>query len=286
MPTASATPTSAPSSCSPTRTFHYADNLTIDPRTPHDQDRRQFMRQRLDVFYAGNNGRTGFHQFQRPVHAGSERQVADVQSRQRSRFRAWPAERHRPRPEQRQPGASARRSGASTVQDDWRVTNSLTLNLGVRWDYHTPLGGSERPPGQLRPVHRRSWNLPDRTATAAGCTTPYKKDFQPRLGFAWTPRTSSKKLVLRGAYTISSFMEGTGTNLRLTIESADRLGVRGGLPTALSNLPGSTLDQGFVGSRGSVRRRQHSPVGSQRPPRRSAAVEPHGRVSTSRPATC
>jgi hypothetical protein len=44
---------------------------------------------------------------------------------------------------------------------------------------------------------------------------PFKKDFQPRIGFAWTPRALGSKTVVRGAYTISSFMEGTGTNLRL-----------------------------------------------------------------------
>jgi len=38
---------------------------------------------------------------------------------------------------------------------------------------------------------------------------PYKKDFQPRVGFAWTPSALGGKTVFRGAYTISSFMEGT-----------------------------------------------------------------------------
>ena len=39
--------------------------------------------------------------------------------------------------------------------------------------------------------------------------------FQPRVGFAWTPASWRGKTVLRGAYTISSYLEGTGTNLRL-----------------------------------------------------------------------
>jgi len=35
---------------------------------------------------------------------------------------------------------------------------------------------------------------------------PFKKDFQPRVGFAYTPGFV-KNFVVRGAYTISSFME-------------------------------------------------------------------------------
>src|SRR5581483_5436109 len=42
-------------------------------------------------------------------------------------------------------------------------------------------------------------------------------DFQPRVGFAWTPTALGGKTVVRGAFTISSYMEGTGTNLRLPI---------------------------------------------------------------------
>ncbi len=40
-------------------------------------------------------------------------------------------------------------------------------------------------------------------------------DFQPRIGFAWSPAAMHGKTVVRGAYTISSYLEGTGTNLRL-----------------------------------------------------------------------
>ncbi len=48
----------------------------------------------------------------------------------------------------------------------------------------------------------------------------YKSEYglpavQPRVGFAWSPASLEGKTVLRGAYTISSYLEGTGTNLRL-----------------------------------------------------------------------
>ena len=39
----------------------------------------------------------------------------------------------------------------------------------------------------------------------------------PRLGFAWTPEMMHKRLVVRGAYGITSFLEGTGVNLRLPL---------------------------------------------------------------------
>jgi len=43
---------------------------------------------------------------------------------------------------------------------------------------------------------------------------PYYKGFEPRFGFAWS---ASDRLVFRGAYGISQYMEGTGSNLRLPL---------------------------------------------------------------------
>jgi Carboxypeptidase regulatory-like domain len=116
---------------------------------------------------------------------------------------------------------------AGFVQDDWRVTNNLTLNLGLRYEARTPwtelhdrqenvnidtgalqFPGSDAVPngvvgtnGFPAGLYSGTWGLPD---------------FQPRLGFAWSPAIWQGKTVIRGGLAISSFQEGTGTNLRPT----------------------------------------------------------------------
>lgn len=101
-------------------------------------------------------------------------------------------------------------------QDDWRITPTLTLNLGLRYEAHTPwvelnnrqsnldlitgaleLAGQN---GNSRALYNSVYGLPA---------------IQPRVGFAWSPASMHGKSVVRGAYTISSYLEGTGTNLRL-----------------------------------------------------------------------
>ncbi len=101
-------------------------------------------------------------------------------------------------------------------QDDWHITPTLTLNLGLRYEAHTPwvelnnrqsnldlttgaleLAGVD---GNSRALYNSVYGLPD---------------IQPRIGFAYSPEALHGKTVIRGAYTISSYLEGTGTNLRL-----------------------------------------------------------------------
>ncbi len=100
-------------------------------------------------------------------------------------------------------------------QDDWRVTPNLTLNLGLRWELHTP----------WVEVHNRQANFNEITGALeiAGQNgnnqALYNQyngitNFQPRIGLAYTPAHNT---VIRAAYTVSNFLEGTGTNLRLTL---------------------------------------------------------------------
>ena len=130
------------------------------------------------------------------------------------------------------------------VQDDWRVNNSLTLNIGLRWEYHTPLVEVKDRQSNFG-LFSGQLELAGKDGNSRALYNPYKKDFQPRVGFAWTPLQADRKFVLRGAYTISSFMEGTGTNLRMPLNPPFATEFETIYQSALGNLPGSTLDQGL-----------------------------------------
>jgi Carboxypeptidase regulatory-like domain/TonB dependent receptor len=104
------------------------------------------------------------------------------------------------------------------AQDTWRATNRLTLNLGLRYDAHTPWIEDSN--------HQANYNFATGNIDLAGQNGASRalydgtyggRDFQPRVGFAWTPAGLGDKTVIRGAFTISSYLEGTGTNLRLPL---------------------------------------------------------------------
>jgi Carboxypeptidase regulatory-like domain len=117
------------------------------------------------------------------------------------------------------------------LQDDWRATDHLTLNLGLRYEAHTPwieahdLQDNFDPiSGQLIAPNCSRVNLGTAPVTCKETSnrglydgTYGARDLQPRIGFAWSPGAMGGKSVIRGAFSISSYLEGTGTNLRLPI---------------------------------------------------------------------
>src|SRR5262245_49839718 len=100
------------------------------------------------------------------------------------------------------------------VQDDFKVTPALTLNLGMRWAYTQPI--VERDNRQANFDLTTGKEIFPDTSSREGQAiyNAYKKGFEPRLGFALRP---SDAWVVRGGYGITQYMEGTGANLRLPL---------------------------------------------------------------------
>jgi hypothetical protein len=90
------------------------------------------------------------------------------------------------------------------VQDDWRITRDLTLNLGLAWDLTTPISESAGrlanyvpqagTPGQLLVANQGG------IGGSAGINMN-KSAFEPRIGFAWKA-FGNDKTVIRGGYSI------------------------------------------------------------------------------------
>jgi hypothetical protein len=137
---------------------------------------------------------------------------------------------------------------AAYAQDSWRIRRDLTINVGLRWELNTPRAANEGNAvnyglygGQI------ITNTINNNGLGQALYNQYNgiTNFQPRIGLAWQP-DFLKNTVIRAAYGVSNFTESNGVNNLLTqnppFETAHNITYA---PT--TNLPASTLDQGFVG---------------------------------------
>jgi hypothetical protein len=88
-------------------------------------------------------------------------------------------------------------------QDDWRITPRLTLNLGLRYEYVTPIKEANNQLANFDP------NV-GLVQVGKQIDTPYQPDlnnFSPRLGFAWDI-TGSGRTVLRGGGAVIYALQG------------------------------------------------------------------------------
>jgi len=96
------------------------------------------------------------------------------------------------------------------VQDDWRATKDLTVNIGLAWDITTPIAEVAGRQADFNPANGQ-FLIPGQNyvSDGAGIRT-YWKNFEPRIGLAYKVK-GSDKTVLRAGYAIyhdSSWSQG------------------------------------------------------------------------------
>ena len=142
------------------------------------------------------------------------------------------------------------------AQDDWKVSPTLTLNLGLRWEYGSPYSEANNNLSNFDPATVSMLTLtPGFQATSN--ITPYTGggvygktlvnpslgDYSPRVGFAWAATPS---IAVRGGYG-TSYVHYTraGSGDILAINAPNALFVSVTQPSSATAAGYRTVDQGY-----------------------------------------
>ena len=200
-------------------TFLYADDFTWSLGRHTVKLGVQFQRQQQNNFYPGNDGSVGGFYY---LGAGSATPNPDPNQYTHNGYAA--ADFLLNRASFVSKGGVAGPVGmrswrdAYFVQDDWKVTPNLTLNLGVRYEYDQPIYEVNHKMSTIDP-NNPSVVLLDGSPQAIaagygrGLVDPFYGSVMPRVGFSYA---ATPRFVVRGGYGLQNFMEGTGANLRMT----------------------------------------------------------------------
>jgi outer membrane receptor protein involved in Fe transport len=163
-------------------------------------------------------------------------------------------------------------------QDDWRIKDNLTLNLGIRYEYTgQPINtlnklsvARENDPAQA--LWKQSLPIEARTEPKLPAD---KNNWAPRLGFAWRPRFSGNhfgkmlfgeqdKTVISGGYSIAydpvfyNIMLNISTSSPMVFNSTTLNAASGAVAFPLPGLTGQAV-QDFAKSSGIVARNTFNP---------------------------
>ena len=130
------------------------------------------------------------------------------------------------------------------IQDDWKFRPDLTINLGLRWSYMSPVTASNGVLGNLALG-------PNNGLAGATIVTDeklYDSDYNnwgPQLGFAWNPSWFENKLVVRGGAGMG--FDRLPNALLANSRRNPPNGANFGICCGTSGLPGEDWGSPFVG---------------------------------------
>jgi hypothetical protein len=137
--------------------------------------------------------------------------------------------------------------GAVFAQDDFKVTPTLTVNYGLRWQYTQPVYEVNNKISNL--------NLTTGQLIQAGVNgnsrslyNAVHNEFNPRAGFAWQVRP---RLVVRGGFAITTFMDYNALAHFGNAPFVSKVGLTANVPTATSAGSPYATSAGFPSASGS-----------------------------------
>ena len=213
-------------------TFTYADDLTWQLSKHTLKMGVEVLRYQQNNFYPGNDGIMGNEEYT-GAYTGST--IPDFVTGQV--YYAGISE---------DVGRSGQRQyrDAAFIQDDWKATSKLTLNLGVRYEFDQPIYEVHNKQANLDLDTGQYWEAGTPGAAAAfgdarALYHPTYTNFMPRIGFAYNP---VQRFVIRGGYGITNYLEGTGANLRLNFNPPFQPSFTYTGTVASATSPGTPLD--------------------------------------------
>jgi len=228
-------------------TFLYGDNFTWLKNRHTFKIGVQFMRQQQNNFYPGNDGSLGGYYFLGAAtaningfkdpngYSANGYDAADMLLNRASFISKGGVA---------GPVGMRQWRNAYFIQDDWKVSPTLTVNLGLRYEYSQPIYEVNNKMSTIDP-NNPSVILVDGTPQARaagygrGLVDPYYGSVMPRIGFAYS---ATPKFVIRGGYGLQNYMEGTGANLRMTTNLPFQSTYQAGGVAATSTTPGTFFD--------------------------------------------
>ncbi|HEY3988167.1 MAG TPA: TonB-dependent receptor [Acidobacteriaceae bacterium] len=239
--------------------FYYGDNFTWQHGKHNTKFGVQILRYQQNSFYPGNAGALGSFAYsgvytENPALAVTEPGygLADWVLDQSDGAKVGGVA---------GPNGQRQYRDAAYVQDDWKLRDNLTVNLGVRYGWDQPIyevndkqanvaNSAIRNPSPLNGPSVIQYA--GKNGASRALYDPYHWQFMPRIGFALQ---LSPRVVFRGAYGITDDLEGTGTNHRLT-QNAPFLSQFGYSPTPPTNTTSGgapiPVENGFQLSSGTV----------------------------------
>ncbi len=115
------------------------------------------------------------------------------------------------------------------VQDDYKLRSNLTVNLGLRWSYFSPLRSKQNNMYRAVPGSGDAF-LTGLNVVKENAWSAEKGNFSPEIGFAWSPNQYGGKLVFRGGFGINYNQEEIAISANI------------------SSNPGLTVSQGLSSS--------------------------------------